>query len=190
MTDIIEAVKKEVYERCTKDTNQYGMGAWTHHILMVYDVATEIYKEYNADYEIVALAALLHDVAAVTSPDYAEEHHIFGAQIADEILSGFNYDRNKIELIKNCVLNHRGSVVMEKLTGEEVCIADADALAHFYSIASLFNMVYREKEMGIDAGSDFILGKLERSYSKLSDIGKKYIEDRYNAAKLILGRKK
>ena len=31
------------------------------------------------------------------------------------------------------------------MTIEEICIADSDAMAHFYSIPSLLSMVYREK---------------------------------------------
>ena len=186
MTIIIEKIKDEVYSRCLKDTNQYGIGAWTHHILTVYEIACNIYQEYNADYEVVALAALLHDVAAVTDPRFDEEHHIIGAEIAEELLSSYGYDIDKIKLIKECILNHRGSVVKEKTSNEEICIADSDALAHFYNIPSLLYMQYKEKNKGINEGAEFVLAKLERSYAKLSDIGKKYVKPQYKAAKLIL----
>lgn len=186
MTVIIEKVKDEVYNRCLKDTNQYGIGAWTHHILTVYEIACNIYQEYNADYEVVALAALLHDVAAVTDPSYDEEHHIIGAHIAEELLLGYGYDIDKINLIKQCILNHRGSVVKEKISNEEICIADSDALAHFYNISSLLYMQYKEKNRGIDKGAELVLAKLERSYAKLSEIGKKFGENQYEAAKLVL----
>ena len=48
-------------------------------------------------------------------------------------------------MIKKCILNHRGSRLVEKTTPEEVCIADSDAMAHFYSVPSLLRMVYVEK---------------------------------------------
>lgn len=75
---------------------------------------------------------------------------------------------------------------MEKSSNEEICVADADAMAHFYSIPSLLRMVYVEKKMSIDEGADFVLNKLERSFNKLSDRGKLLIKDTYDAAKNIL----
>ena len=172
MEDVIANVYEEVKNRCMLPTNAYGIGAWDHHIELVYKIARNIYQEYNADFYIVSLAALLHDIASVTNKDYTEEHH-----------------KEMIELIKKCILNHRGSRLVEKTTPEEICIADADAMAHFYSIPSLLRMVYVEKGMSIDDGSEFVYNKLQRSYNKLSEKGKEIILPHYKASALILKRK-
>ena len=92
----------------------------------------------------------------------------------------------KIELIKKCILNHRGSKLVDKTSPEEICIADADAMAHFYSIPSLFSMVYREKKLSIDEGTKFIMDKLERSYNKMSEKGRVLVKRQYDSAKNIL----
>lgn len=175
-----------VEDRCNQDTNSYGIGAWNHHIKIVYELAKKYAKEYEADPEIVAIAALLHDIASVTNVEFTEEHHIIGAEIAEEILIKENYPKERIELIKKCILNHRGSRLADKNTNEEVCIADADAMAHFYSIPSLFSMVYREKKLSIDEGSKFIMSKLDRSYNKMSEKGKVLVKAQYDSAKSIL----
>ena len=96
------------------------------------------------------------------------------------------YPKDKIELIQKCILNHRGSRLMDKGTPEEVCIADADAMAHFYSVPSLLSMVYREKNLSIDEGAEFVKNKLNRSYKKLSTKGKGLVKEQYKAAKLLL----
>ena len=179
-------IYSEVKERCEQPTNAYGIGAWDHHIKIVYELAKQYSKEYDADTEIVALAALLHDIASVTDVTYTEEHHIIGAQIAEEILTVENYPMEKIELIKKCILNHRGSKLVDKTSPEEICIADADAMAHFYSIPSLFSMVYREKKLSIDEGTKFIMDKLERSYNKMSEKGRVLVKRQYDSAKNIL----
>jgi len=75
---------------------------------------------------------------------------------------------------------------MHKNTPEEICIADADAMAHFYSIPSLLSMVYKEKQLSIDEGKEFVKNKLNRSYNKLSSKGKTLVEQQYEAAKLLL----
>ena len=179
-------IYSEVKERCEQPTNAYGIGAWDHHIKIVYELAKQYYKDYDADAEIVALAALLHDVASVTDVNYTKEHHIIGAHIAEEILTSENYPIERIELIKKCILNHRGSKLVDKTSPEEVCIADCDAMAHFYSIPSLLSMVYREKMLSIDDGSKFVMDKLDRSYNKMSEKGKKLVKVQYESAKNIL----
>ena len=100
MEEIIEIIYKEVKRRCLLPTNAYGIGAWDHHIKLVYEIAIDIYKQYGAQYDIVALASLLHDIASVTNKDYTEEHHIIGANIAEELLKQYNLPNNKIKLIK------------------------------------------------------------------------------------------
>ena len=42
----------------------------------------------------------------------------------------FNYDIDRIKLIQQCIRNHRGSVLNSKITIEELCVADADAIAN------------------------------------------------------------
>lgn len=186
MMTIEEKVYSVIKERCESPSNKYGIGAWDHHIKIVYELAKEYAEEYDADIEIVAIAALLHDIASVTDVSFTEEHHIIGAEIAEEILLNENYPIEKIALIKKCILNHRGSRLADKTTGEEVCIADCDAMAHFYSIPSLLSMVYREKNLSIDEGSSFVMAKLDRSYNKMSDKGKQLVKRQYESAKNIL----
>lgn len=189
MEEIIREIYNEVKERCMLPSNAYGIGAWDHHIELVYKIATENHTEYGADYDIIALASLLHDIASITNKDYTEEHHAIGAEIARELLKKYNLSEEKIEHIVKCILNHRGSRLVDKTTPEEICVADSDAMAHFYSVPSLLRMVYVEKQMDIDEGTDFVYKKLERSYNKLSDKGKKIIEPQYKAAKVLLLKK-
>lgn len=186
MENIIKEIYEEVKHRCMLPSNAYGIGAWDHHIELVYKIAIEICEEYSADYYIVAIAALLHDIASVTNKDYTEEHHIIGADIAEELLKKYNLPNNVVEHIKKCILNHRGSRLVDKTTPEEICIADADAMAHFYSVPSLLRMVYVEKNMSIDDGAEFVYNKLQRSYNKLSEKGKEIINRQYEAAKVLL----
>lgn len=183
---IEEKVYLIIKNRCEQPTNAYGIGAWEHHIKIVYELAKQHANDYGAEQEIVALSALLHDIASVTDVSYTEEHHIIGAEIAEEILIQENYPAEKIDLIKKCILNHRGSRLVDKTSGEEICIADCDAMAHFYSIPSLLSMVYREKKLSIDEGSKFVMDKLDRSYNKMSDKGKQLVKVQYESAKNIL----
>ena len=186
MQEIINEIYEEVKRRCSLPSNFYGVGAWDHHIEIVYQIAKNNAKWYGANQDIVSLAALLHDIASVTNKDYTEEHHLIGAEIAEELLQKYNLTQEQITLIKKCILNHRGSRLVTKNSPEEICLADADAMAHFYSIPSLLEMVYVEKKLSIDDGAEFVLNKLKRSYNKLSSQGKKIVSSRYKAALLVL----
>lgn len=186
MEDIIKDIYEEVKQRCMLPSNIFGPDDWDEHIKLVYKLATKNSSLYKADYNIVALASLLHDIASITNKDYVEKHHIIGAQIAEELLKPYNLEKKQIELIKQCIINHRGSQLKPKKTPEEVCVADADAMAHFYSIPSLFKLVYVEKNMTTDEGIDFVYNKLQRSYKKLSSLGKEIIKPQYEAALILL----
>ena len=114
MKRIEKTIYEEVKKRCELPTNTYGIGAWDHHIKVVYELAKRYASDYGANLEIVSLAALLHDIASVTNVEFTEEHHIIGATIAEDLLKKEEYPIDKIELIKKCILNHRGSKLKEK----------------------------------------------------------------------------
>mgnify|MGYP000426415147 FL=1 len=85
------------------------MGCY-YHIESVAKNAEILAKKYGADIEIVIIAAWLHDIASVTDYNLYAEHHIYGTQIAEEILKRFDYEEDRIQKVQKCILNHRGSV--------------------------------------------------------------------------------
>lgn len=181
--DIIEYLKKEVYSRAIKPDNKFGIGCY-YHIEAVVKNAEILAKQFNADKEVTIIAAWLHDIASITDYSLYEDHHIHGAEIAEEILKKFDY--NKIELVKKCIINHRGSINNERTTVEEVCVADADAISHFDSIPSLLHLAYAKRHMDIEEGKNFVRNKLERSYKKLSEQSKKFYLEKYQNAISLL----
>jgi uncharacterized protein len=187
MKNIVAEIQKEVIKRSKSDKNVHGYGAWQYHIKQVTKNAVWLAKQRGADQEIVELAALLHDIASVTKEEYKQEHHIHGAAIAEELLKKYNYPEDRIELIKKCILNHRGSRPQVKNTVEEVCVADADAMAHFDNLPSLFSLVYKEWQMSIDVGAKWIQEKLHRSFSKLSPQTQKLYQAKYDNTMSIFG---
>ena len=115
-----------------------------------------------------------------------KEHHIYGEKIADELLTNLNYPQDKKELVKKCVLNHRSSREVNRNTIEEQCVADADAIAHFDRIPSLFSLVYKDKNMPIEEGKEYVKRKLERDYEKLSPMSRELLKDRYEMIMKVL----
>lgn len=181
--DIIEFLQREVKRRCESESNFFGMGCY-YHICSVVENAVFLAEKYGADIEVVTIAAWLHDIASVTDYSLYDEHHIHGARMAEEILGGFGYD--KTDLVKRCVLNHRGSKPNEKRIIEELCVADADAISHFDSVPSLFYLAYVKRKLDIAEGIEFVRNKLERSFKKLSEESKKLYSDKYSEVMKVL----
>ena len=184
--DILESLQKEVYDRCIKPTNRFGMGCYDHIVAVVRNAAF-LAERYNADQEVVMIAAWLHDIASVTDYSLYEQHHIHGAEIACHILKEFDYDEQKILLVQECIRNHRGSVNFEKNSIEELCVADADAVSHFDSVPNLLYLAYVTKGMGMEEGLEFVKGKLTRSYQKLSAQSKELYQDKFRKIMEVLG---
>ena len=142
--DIFENLRHEIYHRCQKPTNQFGMGCY-YHIIAVVKNGEILAEQYGADKEIVMIAAWLHDIASITDYSLYELHHIHGAEMAHRILKEYGYDDKRISLVQKCIRNHRGSISSEKITLEELCVADADAISHFDSVPSLLYLAYVQK---------------------------------------------
>ncbi len=64
---MIKKIGDIVREACAKETNIFGYGIWTHHITQVVENGKQLARLFNADAEVVEIAALLHDYASVSS---------------------------------------------------------------------------------------------------------------------------
>lgn len=183
--DIIEFLSKEVEHRCQLPTNFFGIGCF-YHIQAVVKNAELLADSYNADKEVVMIASWLHDIASITDYNLYEDHHIHGAEIAEKILLSFKYDPDKIKLVQRCIRNHRGSVLNSKISLEELCVADADAISHFDNVPSLLYLAYVNRKMGINEGKEFVNHKLRRSFEKLSPKSKLMYNSKFEQVMSVL----
>lgn len=184
--DILEYLRNEIYSRYKKPANKFGMGCF-YHIEAVVKNGGSLAERYNADKEIVMIASWLHDIASITDYNLYEDHHIYGAEMAYDLLTQLSYDSSKIPLIQACIKNHRGSVCLDRNSIEELCVADADAISHFDSVPSLLYLVYAERKMSYEDGRQYVKEKLERSFRKLSPQSKEYYKGKYQQVMEILG---
>ncbi len=184
-TDILEYLHNEIYTRCKKPANKFGMGCYFHIEAVVKNGAL-LTEQYGADKEIVMIAAWLHDIASITDYSLYEMHHLHGAEMAHDILTSLSYDKAKIPLIQTCIKNHRGSQDTPRNSIEELCVADADAISHFDSVPSLLYLAYVIRGMDIEEGKEFVRQKLDRSYQKLSTQSKLYYQTKYEHVMNIL----
>lgn len=182
--NIVELMKQEIinrsnkFEEETKGTkDEYNL--YHEHVQYVYKYATMIAKEKDVDLEIVELSALLHDIAMTDSNLDRSKHNEYGSIIAEELLLKLNYPIEKIEKVKHCILNHSSKRKEYRTTIEEQILVDADAMAHFDCIDSLYSLAHNVMGLDDEESLKFIKEKLTKDYNEISDDVKIYIAEKY-----------
>lgn len=179
-------IEQIVEQACAADTNIFGYDIWTHHILPVVHNVKQLAPHFDANPEIVELAALLHDYASIKDKALYEDHHIHGPVEAEKLLKCFDYPKEKIEAVKHAIAGHRASVIVERRSAEAECLANADGMSHIEGVPSLLYLAYVHHGMGIDEGKVWVKAKLQRSWQKLREDVQDMVRDTYEAALKIL----
>ena len=184
--NIIDQVQSEILRRNQEYINKVdNYNFWENHIKLVVDEALKLASVYGADKEIVELGALLHDIALVSNVGTKVDHHTNGAKIAEEILTNLNYPRDKMQRVVNCVLHHRSSKNAENI--EELCVCDADILAHFDNIPMIFFKSFTMGKMTL-SDKDFFIQGFQKEFDDLSDRTKETFKDKYeNIMQVLFG---
>lgn len=182
--NITNKIREYVEEECKKPTSKYGYDPYPYHFVPVVKYSKILAEKLNANIEVVEIAAWLHDIGSIVHG--RENHHITGAEIAVQKLCGLKYSKEKTALVKNCILNHRGSIKNERKTLEENILAEADAMAHFDNISGLFMAAFKFENHNQMSATVSVRKKLNNSYEKLSPIAREIIKSKYEAALLLL----
>lgn len=185
---IRKEVERIVKTACEKRDNKFGSSLWRYHVQAVLKHSLVLGKKLKADKEVLELAAMLHDYAAIKDYKLYKDHHIHGAQYAEEILRKLNFPEEKIKQVKECIFSHRGSVKKKRKTREAKILASADAMAHITELPDMFYLAYGVHRLKTCEGSKFLKNKLQRSWRKTMPEGKKIVKEDYEAAIKILNR--
>jgi len=179
MPDITDIIKDKVIKICEAYEQKTGDDEMRH-IKSVVDISGRLAGKFGADKEITVLSAYLHDISEPSEYGDRDDHHIYSAELAGKMLAELNYPADKIERVKKCVLHHRGSKMMAKESVEEECVADADAISHFYSLPGLFQVAYGPKGLTTEQGREWVRKKLENDLNKLSQKSRDLYKSRYD----------
>ena len=186
MTGLIEEIRKYVIERSEayRETSEDHYDFWNEHIRYVYEEAVSLAKTYGADETVVALGALLHDIALIEKTGSRKDHHLNGKLLNNEILDRFHCPGDLKDRVLGCVLNHRSSKNAENI--EELCVCDADCLAHLDNIPMLFNAAFNRDGVSLNEVRTWMRDSFEHDYNDLSERTKEAFRDRYNTIKRIV----
>ena len=186
MTGLVEEIRQYVVEASGKyrENADDHYDFWNEHIRYVYREATDLARRYGADETVVALGALLHDIALIEKVGTRKDHHLNGKILSDRILDRFSCPEDMKDRVLGCVLHHRSSKNAENI--EELCVCDADILAHFDNIPMLFNCAFRRDGVQLGDIREWMRKAFEHDYNDLSDRTKALFRDRYNTIREIV----
>jgi uncharacterized protein len=126
MDNKLEALKKEAKYFLEEVGGHHD---WDH-VERVYALAMHIGKEEGADLEIIAISAILHDIAR--PEEFRSKgkvcHAQLGAKMAKEILFKHGYDQQTINKVTHCIETHRYRNNSVPNTKEAKVLYDADKI--------------------------------------------------------------
>ena len=185
--EIIERIRQLVEDECRKSTSKYGFEPYGNHFVPVVKYAKLLAQETGADEEVVEIAAWIHDIGSIM---YGREaHHLTGARIAEEKLREFGYPEERISLVRDCVLHHRGSRGSEPQTIEEQIVAEADSISAFDNIEGIFKAALVYEKMTQDEARISVLNKMTNKWNQLRfEKSKEVINPKYKAVRILLER--
>jgi uncharacterized protein len=179
-------VKKIVKDACYSADNNFSYTTWQYHIVPVVKHSLRLGKIFKADLEVLELAAYLHDYSGILNYKLYEKHHLHSARLAGKILTSLEFSPAKIDLVKRCIISHRGSIKSKRKSVEEKILASADAMSHFTELADMFYLAFGIHKYKTKEGAKWLEEKLERSWKKIMPIGRKMIKSEREISKKII----
>ncbi len=180
-------IAQRIRERLRPAFDAYDPDYWPYHIAIVHRYAMLLVDKLGAEKEVVELAVFLHDYGRVRFPERGEEHHLTGAELAEELLSELGASRELISHVQACIRTHRGANDLRPESLEAEILANADALAHFDALPYFFRIRFSKGE-GLHEAAAWIRRKLERNWTKKLSLpeAKELARPKYEAARILL----
>lgn len=174
MTPIAERIYQANKERYNAAANPLKSHGPDHH-LRVYKYALHLAELLKVDYDedILAGAALLHDMAAYYPEQAGENYHNFDDKMAAEVLKSIDFPANKLGATLFAIANH-GSDAKYKSDNEPIevtLLRDADKLDVFGPIGVARIIMVRTLKGGTlqDIVKDFYTnGHLQRKWDSIT----------------------
>jgi uncharacterized protein len=146
------------------------------HVQRVYDIATLIAEQEQADIEVVQVGALLHDIGRIIGDPHSQN----GVALARDILQTLQHPADKINVIANIIAQH--DLKGQPKTLEEQIVWDADKidLLGIMGIVKTFHYA-GETQRSFDEACAFCFNRLHTIFPMLHTRTAQKIAQKRNA---------
>jgi hypothetical protein len=162
--DIRELVRAE----CAQASNPFGPSFFDEHVLQVAAFARKLAPSLGASSEVVELAAFLHDLSAVRDLRCVPTHHLDSAVVARGLLHQGGWPAATVDAVCRAIERHSAPVEVGRGSAEEVCLSNADVMAHLARPAYWFFYLYRVRGLGEQEALAWWRGRVERAWAALT----------------------
>lgn len=182
INNIIDYVK----EACGKPENVFSPSFFDEHLLIVSEYCESLSTILSADREILSISAYLHDISVILDIKTLATHNFNSSDIAESLLRKYNYPENKIERVKQCIINHVTPVRFGEGNAEDIVLSNADAISQIVNPNYWLYFVYKVRNMNYEDGRRWYLNRIDTNWDLLIEPAKNLIEDKYMHIKKCL----
>lgn len=176
--NVIEEVRKILIEACK--SSRYFKEDYEVHTGVVEKLSLYLAEKFNANKLIVQLAAILHDIGRIRGN--IENHEKYSAEEAEKVLSELKIEKEIIEKVKECILQHRHQDPKIPESLEAKILKIADAWSHFKKPLEILGFRIRMTER-IEESIKWMKNKLKRDLDFLMKIEDLDIKEIINECK-------
>lgn len=173
---------------CQLPANRFGPAFWGEHLELVTRLALELAPRLGADPRVIALAGPLHDLAAVRDFSCLAAHAERSAHLARQLLQARGEAPALVEAVARAIEAHSAPVPPGQGTPEQVCLSNADVLAHLARPAYWTYYLFGVRELTYGQGLAWLRGRIGSAWEALTpEARERGAEDRERLAKLLEG---
>ena len=149
-SDAIEYARRYLKETAAK--NRLDLHPWglpehrMDHTLLVLRNSLLLAKNKKVNLDVVALSAILHDIAAFSS--HRKEHAEEGSKVAEEYLGKHGYPDDLVQKVVHSIRVHAGPLAFSPRSDEAKVLQDADTIDKVGAVSiTTFLLHYGSKKM-------------------------------------------
>jgi len=155
-------IKQYVLRLCKDSKNSW----WQTHIEKIIEFSKILAKETDADMEIIEISAWLHDIKKIKGE--RDDHHVYGADEAEELLKRLKYPEDKIKKVKHCILTHSTDKKYPPESIEAQILNNADAMSSLDDFNAFAHWVYKLEKCSISEGKEKLINIFKKKWNKLT----------------------
>lgn len=188
-TNILEKTAQELRQyviTCCADPSCMMSGSYYDvHLRFVEDYALRIAPHFGADPGLVRIAAITHDLGAITDYSSLARHHLTGADITVQLLRG-KVPESGIAVIADAIRHH--NMPVRDGSPEAITLSHADALSKFDSPAYWISYAWKRRFDSFSDSVKWYSSLLDACYEAMDPDVRKIVDMKYDAVKKIIAQ--
>ena len=178
----ISQLNDYIKKLCSQPSNQFAQAFFDLHIKQVEKYSVLLAGKLGADKDVVQVAALIHDVAAISDFSKLAQHASEGAILARELLAKYPLSNEQKEKVFHCIETHSQPIALGADISEAVCVSNADAISQIAQPLYWSYYIFNIRKFSFEEGFKWYQQRVESHWNTLIEPAKELIEIKYKQA--------